>query len=495
MTATIAVSRGRGWRIVVATTVTLLLALLIFAFQADPASAQAEEESYTLNVSTTGSGKTTGPGIDCGNGGTDCTETFPVTYEQDCYFDEEIREVVCEDVPVYQEVTLTASPASGWRLQNWGGACSGTQSTCVLTMNDNHSVSASWVQLPPNGRIAFQTSRDGNDEIYVMNADGTGQTRITNNSEFDRQPAYSPDGTKIAFSGHGRLTNNGDIYVMSANGTGKTFLTDSLWFDGHPVYSPNGSRIAFVSERDGNYEIYAMNADGSGQTNLTNSPTTADFNPSYSPDGQKITFHRDGDIWVMNADGTGQMALTNDPAPDAMPDFSPDGTKIAFTSFRDGNYEIYTMNADGTGETNFTNNAAAQDDMASYSPDATKISFVSFPVGGGNDELYVMNADGTGEPRAVASDAIYASWGPANTSVPETTITYASPAAVFNSTSARFFFSSELDTIFECKLDGGAFAPCESPKEYADLSEGPHTFQVRAINAAGNADPTPATHA
>lgn len=467
---------------------SLLIALMAFALQPDSASAQ--EESYTLTVSTQGGGKVTGPGIDCGNGGTDCSETYLVTYDRQCAYDEDLGRVVCEDVPVYQDVTLNASPTSGWRFQDWGGDCSGAQSTCALTMDANHSVSASWVQLPPNGRIAFQTNRDGNDEIYVMNADGTGQTRITNNSEIDRQPAYSPDGTKIAFSGQGRLTSNGDIYVMNANGTGKTFLTDSLWFDGHPAYSPDGSRIAFVSQRDENYEVYAMNADGSGQTNLTNSPTTVDTDPSYSSDGQKITFHRDGDIWVMNSDGVGKRALTNDPAPDANPVFSPDGTKIAFTSFRDGNYEIYTMNADGSGEENITDNAA-QDDLAAYSPDGTKIAFNR------DRDMWVMNADGTGQTRLTQypPDAIFPSWGPANTSVPETTITSSDYSGPVNSTSQRFFFSSGPDTIFECKLDGGAFEPCESPKGYADLAEGSHTFQVRAINAAGNADPTPATHA
>ena len=153
MTATIAVFRGRGWRITVAMTATLLFTLLVFAFQPTPASAQ--EETYTLNVSTQGNGKVTGPGIDCGNGGTDCTEIYPVTFERHCEPNPDPPPAeFCHFEPVYQEVTLTTSPAPGWAFQSWGGACSGN-GTCALTMNQNHSVSSTFIRVsPPNDDFA-----------------------------------------------------------------------------------------------------------------------------------------------------------------------------------------------------------------------------------------------------------------------------------------------------------------------------------------------------
>ena len=110
-----------------------------------------------------------------------------------------------------------------------------------------------------------------------------------------------------------------------------------------------------------------MNAAGTGQNNLTNDAGD-DVDPVFSPDGTKIAFTsgRDGndEIYVMNADGTGQTNLTNDAGVDLNPVFSPDGTKIAFESFRDGNWEIYVLNADGTGQTNLTNADGADVDPA-----------------------------------------------------------------------------------------------------------------------------------
>src|SRR6266446_9044235 len=116
--------------------------------------------------------------------------------------------------------------------------------------------------LKGNGKIAFGSTRDsGNHEIYVMNADGSNQTRITNNSAYDDQPRWSPDGTKIAF-----MTNrnaNFEIYSMNADGNGLTRLTNNPAADGFPAWSPDGSKIAFVSGDLRNpmtFEIYVMNS-------------------------------------------------------------------------------------------------------------------------------------------------------------------------------------------------------------------------------------------
>ena len=134
-------------------------------------------------------------------------------------------------------------------------------------------------------------------------------------------PAWSPDGTKIAF--RSRRDGADEIYVANIDGSGVTRLTDSGAFDGWPDWSPDGARIAFYSNRDGNEEIYVMNADGSGQTNLVqDTEYHADKNPSWSPDGTRIAYYRDGQIWVMNADGSGKKQISSGSGGDH-PDWGP----------------------------------------------------------------------------------------------------------------------------------------------------------------------------
>jgi TolB protein len=221
--------------------------------------------------------------------------------------------------------------------------------------------------------------------VHVINADGSGHRKLADEAWF-ATPDWSPDGRKIVFvsnrDGSAGCTwqpgCNTEIYVMNADGSGQRNLTrnpahDSFLLDiqaawaQHSAWSPNGGKIVFVSNRDDgagctwqpgcNTEIYVMNADGSGQRNLTRNPTR-DEDPAWSPDGRKIAFvsRRDGqrEVYVMNADGSGQRNLTRNPGRDNAPAWSPDGRTIAFQSNRDRNLEIYVMNADGSGQHNLT---------------------------------------------------------------------------------------------------------------------------------------------
>ena len=283
------------------------------------------------------------------------------------------------------------------------------------------------LRLP--GPIAFVSERDGNPEIYVMNADGTGHTRLTYNSTAykyvnapgwdysrarDDSPAWSPDGSKIAFTSH--RYGNDEIFVMNANGSMQANLTNHPATDKSPAWSPDGTKIAFYSGRDGNAEIYVMNADGTGQTRLTNN-AAYDRMPAWSPDGTKIAFHsgRDGnaEIYVMNANGTVQANATLNGAEDRSPAWSPDGSKIAFASNRDGDYDIYVMNADGTGQTRLTFYSTRDDIHPSWSRDGTKIAFEA-AWAGGNSDIWVMNADGTVQILLTTNDATDAApaWSP-----------------------------------------------------------------------------------
>jgi len=230
--------------------------------------------------------------------------------------------------------------------------------------------SASWKFNTPIfqlGKIVFTSYRDSNFEIYIMNADGSNQTRLTNNPANDNWPSWSNDGTKIAFCSN--RDGNLEVYVMNVDGSNQTRLTNNPAWDWVPAWAPDGSRIAFTfntissTERAGTADIYVMNTDGSNRAKLTQNPTD-DAYPTWSPDGTKITFSSDRDghpeIYIMNADGSNQTRLTTT-APgvvNARASWSPDDTRIAFHSNRDGNYEIYVMNADGSNQTRLTNNPA-----------------------------------------------------------------------------------------------------------------------------------------
>jgi Tol biopolymer transport system component len=222
-----------------------------------------------------------------------------------------------------------------------------------LTNTGNNSTP----NLSPDGmKVAFTSFRDDpKGEIYVMNADGSGVTRLTTNpgsaafnfnNGFDSSPSFSPDGQRIAFMSSRNF--NEDIHVMNADGTGVTRLTTNSGIDDFdPTWSPDGTRIAFVREVSvGVNEIYIMNANGTGQTGLTNDGVTA-LNPEFSPDGMKIAFDstRDGgqadrEVYVMDADGTDitRLTVSDNGGPleriSRQPSFSPDGTSIAFAGTR-----------------------------------------------------------------------------------------------------------------------------------------------------------------
>ena len=251
------------------------------------------------------------------------------------------------------------------------------------------------------GEIAFQSNRDGNMEIYLMDTNGGHVQRLTNNPKDDTLPAWSPDGTQIIFTGG--ETNNETLYIMNADGSnlhplgvnrigwnaswspdGKKIvftgygnnspeiyvadieggnaqaLTNDLTNDDYPRWSPDGTQIVFESERDGNQEIYVMNADGGHVRRLTDN-AAVDINPAWSPDGSQIVFesNRGGysQLYLMAADGSNPHHISSDPKDSYKPDWSPDGSQIVFTSYRESNTEeIYIMDADGSNVRRLTNN-------------------------------------------------------------------------------------------------------------------------------------------
>jgi Tol biopolymer transport system component len=234
--------------------------------------------------------------------------------------------------------------------------------------------------------------QSGCDDLWVMDADGTNQTNLTNTPDTNEgQPAWSPDGTKIAFTGPGELNEDGsgglgDIYVMDADGTNRTNLTDTPDFlDYRPSWAPSGAQLTFVREVPGQIiseqqDIFVIDANGENANNLTQTDANED-DPAWSPDGTKIAFSgvRDGgeEILTMDPDGQNEEILTGDgsDAFDEAPDWSPDSTKVVFQKQSQVGGcceppEIWAVNRDGSGDTNLTNDPS-YDTGPSWSPDGS----------------------------------------------------------------------------------------------------------------------------
>jgi len=262
------------------------------------------------------------------------------------------------------------------------------------------------------GRIAFQSDRDGSLEIYVMNADGSNVSRLTNNPAVDVFPAWSPDGNRIAFaSDRGGFP---DIYLVNPDGTNLQRLTNSASADVTPAWSNTADELAFVSNRDGNDEIYSISINTGATQRITND-SSADYFPSWSADGEWIVFTTDRDInpeiYKVRRDGSELTRLTDDPGDDSNPAWSPDGTRIVFTSNRNGFYEVYTMDTNGGNVTKVTD-ARSLLDEPNWSPDSRAITFSSSKDG--QKEIYVITADGIAENRLTSLPAadFYPDWSP-----------------------------------------------------------------------------------
>jgi TolB protein len=269
------------------------------------------------------------------------------------------------------------------------------------------------------GAIAFSSSRNGfpNINIYRMNADGFGQTRLTDQPDPNFNPNWSADGKKIAFSNAPDLGVQSDVWSMNADGSNETHLVQDPSDDGGPAYAPAGSKFAFVGRRNGNQsDIYLMAKGPDGQTAGLTRLTTSDandFSPAISPDGKWLAFvsNRDGDedIYVMKLAPEGRrnvpVKLTKNTRPDPngapymydqSPDWSPDGKQIAFASDRGGNPEVYRMKAAPEGAKNRPVNLSrnpGRDLVPTWFPDGKKVAFQSNrPASDGTTDYEIWRA-------------------------------------------------------------------------------------------------------
>ncbi|MEW6142745.1 MAG: DUF5050 domain-containing protein [Chloroflexota bacterium] len=250
------------------------------------------------------------------------------------------------------------------------------------------------------GKIVFVSDRDGNTEIYLLDTAAGTVTRLTNNAGADLYPTWKLDGTRIAWASVGDGESDQEIWTMNPDGSGKTRLTNTLTGNDYaPSWSPDGTKIAFTSNRDGGAgQVYVMNADGTNPVRLTTGDNAV-FNgfPDWSPDGTRIVFSSGAtaeasrQIYVMNADGSNRQRLTENTSSDDHPQWSPDGTKIVFQSNRSGNWEIWSMTATGADQNRIIEHSAT-DEWPSWAPDSQAVFFDSNRATG--YQLFVKTPNG-----------------------------------------------------------------------------------------------------
>jgi Tol biopolymer transport system component len=247
-----------------------------------------------------------------------------------------------------------------------------------------------------NGKIVFSSSRDGNFEIYLMDPDGTNESRLTNNTANDRTPSWSPNGTKIAFA------RDNSIYVMNADGKNFKRIVTFEHGIGDLSWSPDGKYIVFSAVTDGtDRDIYVISTGGGRARDITKNATSDDFEPAWSPDGKRIAFvsatnSSDYDIFMMSASGNDRKLIASEGS-NFHPSWSPDGTKLVFSSDRVRTFDIFTMAINGSNITRLTDSAAAEL-YPSWSPDGKKIVF-STSGSANSEQVYIMEADGSKQQR------------------------------------------------------------------------------------------------
>lgn len=254
------------------------------------------------------------------------------------------------------------------------------------------------------------------DALYRINHDGTDLTRVLAHPRHSYWgPAWSPDGTQIVLSRFVPGAHNTQLYLVRADGTAVTPLTQNGRNNYFPAWSPDGRKIAFLSQAGDNVdsaEIYTITVDTRRERQLTRN-TAQEYGSSWSPDGRVIVFgsQRDGSwqIYTMDADGRNQAALPVAAHGNA-PVWAPDGRQIAFTSDRDGDDDIYVMDRDGRNQRNLTQNDA-WDDQPAWAPDGRTLAFTSDRDGAAG--IYTIEV-ATGEVERVTSArglvAGFASW-------------------------------------------------------------------------------------
>lgn len=269
----------------------------------------------------------------------------------------------------------------------------GTTHLCIWSLNVNGSTplkmtggvntpKEDWSPYwsPDGSKMLFQSDRDGDIEIFLFDEAAGRVTQLTHNKVEDQYASWSPlmaDGRLyVLFQRVGKQNN--DLWVMNPDGTGQRLLYGSKKHDHQAAWSPLGTQIAFTSAMDGDADVYLLNVAVSGGVvsavgaprNMTNHSAGADFSPDYAPSGAELVFIRDpgsrlealgnSNIWRLRTDGSGETFIIDHQLIDKQADWSPDGTTIAFVSATNGTdatWDIWTVGVNGENVTRITNDS------------------------------------------------------------------------------------------------------------------------------------------
>jgi Tol biopolymer transport system component len=282
----------------------------------------------------------------------------------------------------------------------------------------------------PAGQIAFESNRDGDNEIFAMNSDGTIERQLTSNAANDVFPAWSPAGDKISFSSDRHQAGNLDVYVMDADGSDPTQLTNSPGDDRGASWTSDGQKVIFHSARNATataaFDVFVMNADGSDEHPIFSNGSAAyvcgdSINGTIvvNSSGDPLGTNPEGDfeIYTMAIDGSNVQQITSNAVLDSGPKWSPDCSTISFNSTdAGGSLDVFRVGTDGSDLTNLTNAPGTFDAFSAFSPDGSRIVFTSSRDV--NFEIYTMSAvDGSDVDRLTFTKKeqadLRADWGTA----------------------------------------------------------------------------------
>ena len=257
---------------------------------------------------------------------------------------------------------------------------------------------------PDGTLIAFEMNdADGDSEIFVMDSNGTNQQQVTDDDGDDTLPAWSPDGTKIAYA------RPGSIHIIDSDGTDGFKLANGSPYE--PSWSPDGAKLAFTRSVNGDHHFFVIGADGSNEQQLTSTGVTSRDRPTWSPDGSRIAYAAEPEvtseygyqssIFVMDLETSAHTEVVSGAA-DYYPAWSPDGSAIAFLRFDEDRYfQVFAVDPDGTNRRQLTNERNVPDERQRsvremvWSPDSSKIGYIAQADRGTSSHVFVIDADGT----------------------------------------------------------------------------------------------------
>jgi Tol biopolymer transport system component/murein DD-endopeptidase MepM/ murein hydrolase activator NlpD len=258
---------------------------------------------------------------------------------------------------------------------------------------------------PLSPTIGFVSDRSGNPDIYRAMLNGNGLQQLTTDPGRDEGPSWSPDGSQIVF--HSTRAGYFQLYVMNADGSNQRRLVTSSAIDESAYWSPAGDRIAFsrVADHDANgqvhTEVFMVDADGGNPRRITFTyGKTGDFVhgcwPSgWSSDGAKLLFYcyvGKNNLYMVDANGNNPVILLDNDTWNSIPTISPDGARVAFSSFRNNNYDVYLLDRTSGAQTQLTSEPSL-DWRPVWSPAGNAILFESDRSG--STQIYTMNVDGS----------------------------------------------------------------------------------------------------